>query len=120
MLSALVNVQRKAARGSKILIYTNNLNTVDMFRSLRCLPPYNRLLKRAANILLQHDYSLRVLHIPGEQNTIADALSRVQFSVAFNLVPDLHFTTFNPPAWRGQQHDPQSTPISTTSVFNLV
>ena len=101
VLSALVNVQRKAARGSKILIYTDNLNTIDMFRSLRCLPPYNRLLKRTVDILLQHDYSLRVLHVPGEQNTIADALSRVQFSVAFNLVPDLHFTTFNPPLRSG-------------------
>ena len=97
VLSALVNVQRKAARGSKILIYTDNLNTINMFRFLRCLPPYNRILKRAANILLQHNYSLRVLHVPGEQNTVADALSRVQFSVAFKLVPDLYFTTFNPP-----------------------
>ena len=60
-----------------------------------------RLLKRAADILLQHDYSLRVLHIPGEQNTVADALSRVQFSVAFNLVLDLHFITFNPPCAAG-------------------
>jgi hypothetical protein len=97
VLSALINVQSKAPRGSKILIYTDNANTVDMFRSLRCLPAYNRLLKRAVDILIKHDYSLRVLHVPGHLNTVADALSRVQFSVALSLVPDLLFTSFNPP-----------------------
>jgi hypothetical protein len=33
VLSALVHVQSKAARGSKVLIYTDNANTVDIFRS---------------------------------------------------------------------------------------
>jgi hypothetical protein len=97
VLSALLNVRHKAPHGSKILVYTDNLNTVDMFRSLHCLPPYNRLLKRAVDILIHHDFSLRVLHVPGEQNQVADALSRVRFSVAFDLVPDLQLLTFNPP-----------------------
>ena len=103
VLSALVNVQHKAPRGSKILIFTDNQITVDrdMFRSLRCLPPYDRLLKTAVDILIKHDFSLRVLQVPGEQNAVADALSRVQFSVAFNLVPDLRFTTSNPPCTAG-------------------
>jgi hypothetical protein len=34
VLSALDNVQTKAKKGSKILIYTDNSNTVDIFRSL--------------------------------------------------------------------------------------
>jgi hypothetical protein len=101
VLSALVNVQTRASRGSKILIYTDNLITVDMFRSLRCLPPYNRLLKRAVDILLKNDYSLRVLHVPGEENTVADALSRVQFSVAMQFAPNLRFSTFYPPFLAG-------------------
>jgi hypothetical protein len=97
VLSALVNVQKQAPRGSKILIYTDNQNTVDIFRTLRCLPVYNRLLKHAVDILIRYDYSLRVLHVPGESNKVADALSRVQFSVAYALVPDLNVITFNPP-----------------------
>ena len=101
VLSALDNVQSRATRGSKILIYTDNSNTVDIFRSLRCLPPYNHLLKYAIDILINNDFSLRVLHIPGEQNVVADALSRVQFSVAFQKEPLLKLFTFHPPGLVG-------------------
>lgn len=101
VLSAIVNVQTKAPRGSKILIYTDNSNTVDIFRSLKCLPPYNHLLKQAVDVLIRNDYSLRVLHVPGEQNAVADALSRVQFSVAFKLEPYLKLNTFHPPGLVG-------------------
>ena len=74
------------------------MNTVDIFRSLRCLPPYNHLLKQAVDILIEHDYTLRVLYVPGEENVVADALSRVQFSVALTFEPTLKFFTFNPPS----------------------
>ena len=97
VLSALDHVQSKAQRGAKILIYTDNTNTVDIFRSLRCLPQYNHLLKHAVDILIRHDFSLRVLHVTGDQNTIADALSRVQFSVALGIEPALKLYTFHPP-----------------------
>jgi hypothetical protein len=97
VLSALIHVKTKAPRGSKILIYTDNANTVDIFRSLRCLPQYNHLLKRAVDVLIQNDFSLRVLYVPGEENVVADALSRVQFSVALTKEPSLKFFNFNPP-----------------------
>ena len=97
VLSAIINVQSKAPKGSKILIYTDNSNTVDMFRSLRCLPDYNPLLKSAVDVLIAQNYSLRVLHVPGEDNLIADALSRVQFSIALSYEPSLKLFTFNPP-----------------------
>ena len=61
VLSAIVNVQAKATRGAKIVIYTDNMNTVDIFRSLRCLPQYNHLLKQAVDILMRHEFSLCVL-----------------------------------------------------------
>jgi hypothetical protein len=101
VLSALDNVQGKAPKGSKIVIYTDNMNAVDIFRSLRCLPAYNHLLKTAVDILIRNDYSIRVLHVPGEQNVVADALSRVQFSVALNCVPDLKLIAFHPPGMVG-------------------
>ena len=101
VLSALVHAQSKARRGSKILIYTDNANTVDIFRSFRCLPPYNHLLKAAVDVLILNDFSLRVLHVPGEENIVADALSRVQFSVALANEPDLKLFTFHPPGMVG-------------------
>ena len=97
VLSAIINVESKAPKGSKILIYTDNTNTVDIFRTLRCLPDYNPLLKTAVDILISNNFSLRVLHVPGEDNLIADALSRVQFSVALSYEPSLTLFNFNPP-----------------------
>ena len=97
VLSAIVNVQSKAPKGSKILIYTDNSNSVDIFKSLRCLPDYNPLLKSAVDILIANNYSLRVLHVPGDKNLVADALSRVQFSVALSYEPALKLYNFNPP-----------------------
>jgi hypothetical protein len=101
VLSALADAQSKVPRGSKILIYTDNSNTVDIFRTLRCLPPYNHLLRSAVDILIRNDFSLRVLHVPGEANIVADALSRVQFSVALRAEPHLKLFTFHPPGMVG-------------------
>ena len=97
VLSALENVQSKAPKGSNFLIYTDNSNSVDIFHTLCCLPPYNPLLKAAVDILIHNDYSLRVLHIPGEENIIADALSRICFSIALNSEPNLKLDIFHPP-----------------------
>jgi hypothetical protein len=101
VVSALLHVQTKARKGAKILIYTDNSNTVDMFRSLRCLPEYNSLLKLSVDILLRNEFSLRVLHVPGDLNIVADALSRVKFSVALRAEPKLTFSEFNPPTMAG-------------------
>ncbi|KAF8804743.1 hypothetical protein BYT27DRAFT_7225344 [Phlegmacium glaucopus] len=85
--------------GSKIVIYTDNSNTVDIFRSYHSLPPYNHLLKDAVDIILCHQYSLRILHVPGEANIIADALPRMKFSVALALEPSLKVFSFHPPRY---------------------
>ena len=97
VLSALEHVQTRATHGSKILIYTNNRNTVDIFQALHCLPPYNHLLKAAIDIILQNDYSLCVIHVPGEQNVVTDALSRVHFSIALRTELSLSLFSFHPP-----------------------
>jgi hypothetical protein len=71
------------------VIYTNISNVVDIFCTLHCLPPYNHLLKAAVDIILRSNYLLRVLHVPGERNLIADALSHICFSIALQLEPNL-------------------------------
>jgi hypothetical protein len=96
VLSALEHVQSRATCGSKILIYTDNSNTVDIFQTFHCLPSYNHLLKAAVDIIIRNDYSLRVLYVPGEHNVVADALSRVKFSMALQAEPSLKLFTFNP------------------------
>ena len=101
MLSALDHVQTKAPKGLKILIYVDNENTVNIFRSLKCLPVYNHLLKSAIDILTKNDYTLHVLHIPGKDNIVTDVLSQVKFSVALQTEPKLKLYNFNPPSMVG-------------------
>ncbi|OJA13912.1 hypothetical protein AZE42_11795, partial [Rhizopogon vesiculosus] len=74
-------------RPSKLLVYTDNSNTVAMFNSLRARPPYNGILLSAMDVLLQYGIDLRVAHIPGEENVVADALSRFQNERVLALVP---------------------------------
>jgi hypothetical protein len=83
----------------RFVIYTDNSNTVDIFNTLRALPPYNHLLKTAIDILNLGDHDLRVLHVPGVDNTVAYALSRADFHRALDLAPDLKISTFQPWSW---------------------
>jgi hypothetical protein len=96
---ALQDASLRIEPGSRIVIYTDNLNTVQIFNSLACLPEYNHILRRSVDILLARKLNLRVLHIPGEQNTIADALSRSKFDVAISSNHNLRLSPFQPPLW---------------------
>ena len=96
---ALRDVASCAEHRSRVVIYTDNLNTVHMFNSLACLPLYNHILRRSVDILLSTEIDLRVLHIPGEENGVADALSRCNFDKALSLAADLKINLFQPPHW---------------------
>ena len=82
---------------ARLLIYSDNTNTVDIFHSLRSLPPYNNLLKFTVTLLLKHNISLRVMHVPGVQNSVADSLSRFENAKAIALYPGLTVSSFQPP-----------------------
>jgi len=99
VLCALTDAAQRTNRRARVVIFTDNLNTVQIFSSLACLPAYNHLLRRSVDILLANDIDLRILHVPGEQNVVADALSRCQFSSALACIPDLSISPFQPPRW---------------------
>jgi hypothetical protein len=99
VLCALRDVQHRAQKGARVVIYTDNMNTVQIFNSLACLPTYNHLLRRSVDILLASNIDLRVLHVSGENNETADALSRCQFMSALNMTPELLISPFKPPQW---------------------
>lgn len=82
---------------TRLTIFTDNLNTVHMFDRLSAKPSYNCLLKAAVDLILHHDIDLRVLHVAGKANVVADAISRQQFKTAVSLIPDLLVETFQPP-----------------------
>jgi hypothetical protein len=71
------------------VIYTDNQNTVDIFSSLHAKPKYNILLQQAVNLMTSGNHGLCVLHVPGDQNQIANALSHSQNERAILLRPQL-------------------------------
>ncbi|KZP19211.1 DNA/RNA polymerase [Athelia psychrophila] len=81
----------------RIVIYTDNTNTVDMFNSLRADPNHNPLLLTAIDLLISHGVELRVMHVPGEANAVADALSRFNNTSALVYAPGLQVNQFLPP-----------------------
>ncbi|PPQ96749.1 hypothetical protein CVT26_010234 [Gymnopilus dilepis] len=96
---ALRNAASREHKGGRIVIYTDNYNTVQIFNSLRCDDKYNIILKSSVDILIDSQIDLRVLHIPGDSNVVADSLSRFQFQNAIDIVPELSISPFQPPLW---------------------
>ncbi|KAK0213793.1 hypothetical protein IW262DRAFT_1236589, partial [Armillaria fumosa] len=80
----------------RVLIKADNSNTVALFDSLRALPPYNGLLRTAVDLLLAHNVDVRVLHIAGSENIVADAISRAKFDAARAHAPGLLIRPFQP------------------------
>ena len=108
VLSVLEDARFRFGPDSKLIIYTNNFSTVAMFNSLRALPEYNCILKAAVDILVATKFNLRVLHIAGENNDVADALSRGDFMRALRVQPCLTVKAFEP---FNRVDRRQSTPI---------
>ncbi|KAF9516124.1 hypothetical protein BS47DRAFT_1261334, partial [Hydnum rufescens UP504] len=81
----------------RLAIFTDSLNTVQIFRSLHADPLYNPILFLAVEVMLRANIDLRVFHVPGFDNFVADALSRLLPDVAISHVPGLSVSSFIPP-----------------------
>ena len=81
----------------RLVIFSDNSNTVNIFNSLRAIAPYNRLLISAMNVVLDHGIDFRVLHVRGVDNPVADAISRFKNDLAVSLCPGLVIRSFKPP-----------------------
>ena len=81
----------------RIIIHSDNQNTVDIWHSLKASAPYNQLLMLAIDGLIDSNADARVLHVPGTSNTVADVLSRFNNTLTLQLDPQLHISTFQPP-----------------------
>ena len=93
VVSVVDAVTRLSVIPSKLLVFSDNTN----FHSLRSLPSYNDLLKFTVSLLVKHDISLRVVHVPGVNNSVADALSQFENTRAISECPGLSISSFQPP-----------------------
>ncbi|KAJ7436188.1 hypothetical protein B0H11DRAFT_1755110 [Mycena galericulata] len=85
------------SRRFRVTIFTDNQNTVNIFNSLSATPNYNLLLRTAVDDLIKYNVDLRVLHVKGEDNYVADAISRQRFSDATERATGLVIQNFQPP-----------------------
>lgn len=94
----------------RIVIYTDNINAVYLFQSMRASPEFNPIAMTAADLMLRTSCQLRVVYIPGPENVVADALSRFNNSVLYNALPDLTILPFVPPCLIYEPHSASARP----------
>ena len=85
----------------RVAIFTDNLNTVQIFHSLRAEGHFVDILLVACSLLIeaQPPIDLRVWHVPGVVNIVADALSRNLIDIMRQYCPYASLSTFIPPRW---------------------
>ncbi|KAF6741525.1 hypothetical protein DFP72DRAFT_833021 [Ephemerocybe angulata] len=96
VVSAIDMMSRFTSK-QRLLIYTDNQNTVDIFSTLRCLPDYNAFLIYAVDRIAPSAQDFRVLHVSGADNIVADAISRYEIGRALDFRPGLNIRFFTPP-----------------------
>jgi hypothetical protein len=98
VLCAFLDACVRSRSFGRIVIFTDNQNTVDIFSSMHAKPEYNILLREAINLMTAGNHDLRVLDVPGDLNQVADALSCGQIDRAVQLRPQLsgQITLFKP------------------------
>ncbi|EIW74035.1 hypothetical protein CONPUDRAFT_41559, partial [Coniophora puteana RWD-64-598 SS2] len=97
VLCALRLLRPVVPERSRVLIYCDNQNTVQLFSTLAAKPAYNTILKSAVDILIEKNWDLRVKWIASEENAVADAVSRHDFAKAVRLCPRLQIQPVAPP-----------------------
>ncbi|KAH9856339.1 hypothetical protein C2E23DRAFT_882417 [Lenzites betulinus] len=81
----------------RLAVLSNNLNSVAIFSSLRTSPLYNTILHSAMNVLVDCELYLRIDHILGDLNIIADTLSRGCIQFVCEQLPRITLLPLLPP-----------------------
>lgn len=82
----------------RLLIHSDNMSLVDTWNLLRTKHKFvNCLLLRSIQVVLNSAFVPRVIHIAGEQNVMADLLSRGMFADALLRCPGMQLMEMSPP-----------------------
>jgi hypothetical protein len=98
ILSAVHHVASFEHPPRRLLIYTDSLDAVGVFNSLRASESvHNGPLLGVASVILRSGIDLRVRHIDGKLNIRADLLSRLLFDIYSSKFPSDRVRLFSPP-----------------------
>jgi hypothetical protein len=82
---------------SRLLVHSDSLDSCAIFSSLRADPTYNGVLKRSSELRSLFNVDLRVIHISGATNVVADALSRQDLDKLALIQPGMRLSTIPDP-----------------------
>ncbi|KAG1767747.1 hypothetical protein EDD22DRAFT_967670 [Suillus occidentalis] len=97
IVSAIHDAVTRLPQNGRLAVYTDSLNSVYLFNSLSGGAGYNRLLMHTVEVILAFKVDFRVFHVSGDQNVVADHLSRWRASDACLASPGLRVLPFQPP-----------------------
>ena len=95
--AAILDVAPYLQPNQHLTIFTDNINTVQLFNSLSALLAFNWMLIQVVDCVLSQGFNSGVFHIPGIHNEIADALSCLQNDQLTSFHPKLVILPFQPP-----------------------
>ena len=95
--AAILDAAPRLLPDQRLAVHTDNINTVQLFNSLSALPAFNWMLIQVVDRVMSQGIDLRVFHVPGVHNEIADALSRLQNDLLASSHPELVISAFQPP-----------------------
>jgi hypothetical protein len=81
----------------QVICHTDNSNSFDIFTLLHPNAMLNPVLMSSMDVLIAEDIDFHVTWVPGNQNNIADMLSRFNNDLALHLSPRLKIMVFQPP-----------------------
>jgi hypothetical protein len=98
ILSAVEHVASFRRPPKKVLLWTDSLDSVAAYSSLRASEScHNHVLLALAGILLETGIDLRIRHIAGKDNIKADLLSRLMLDEFYRRFPSESVCLFSPP-----------------------
>jgi hypothetical protein len=98
ILSAVHHVASFQHPPKKVLLWTDSLDSVAAYSSLRARESsHNHILLALAGILLETGIDLRIRHIAGKDNIKADLLSRLMIDEFYYRFPSESVRLFSPP-----------------------
>ncbi|KAI6007089.1 hypothetical protein EDD15DRAFT_2383953 [Pisolithus albus] len=95
--SGILEASSHVPHGGKLAVFSDSLNTVQLFNSLSALPTMNWMVMLVVDMLIPTSIDCRVFHVSGVRNVVADHLSRFCNDSAIQASPGLSVLPFQPP-----------------------